>query len=150
MLCNAVTFSYWKIKKNNGKYTGINCWNFDGHPGICYGVNLRIQSEYREIRIRNSSIFGHFSRSDNFCLSEKLETLKLLVFVCDKKMDCKQSCHIWIDLRGFIPIIFSKKSFLAFFRYFKLWGTPLCYLFLLFRTMLLFFITKLTVYKSIP
>ena len=28
-----------------------------------YGVNLRIQSEYRKIRTRNSSVFGHFSRS---------------------------------------------------------------------------------------
>ena len=28
-----------------------------------YSVNLRIQSEYRKIRTRNISIFGHFSRS---------------------------------------------------------------------------------------
>ena len=28
-----------------------------------YGVNLRIQSEYRKIRTRNNSVFGHFSRS---------------------------------------------------------------------------------------
>ena len=26
-----------------------------------YGVNLRIQSEYRKIRTRNNSVFGHFS-----------------------------------------------------------------------------------------
>ena len=30
-----------------------------------YRVNLRIQSEYRKIRIRKNSVFGHFSRSDN-------------------------------------------------------------------------------------
>ena len=29
-----------------------------------YGINLRIQSEYRKIRTRNNSLFGHFSRSD--------------------------------------------------------------------------------------
>ena len=29
-------------------------------------VNLRIQSEYRKIRTRNNSVFGHFSRSDSF------------------------------------------------------------------------------------
>ena len=29
-----------------------------------YGVNLRIQSEYRRIRTRNNSVFGHFSRSE--------------------------------------------------------------------------------------
>ena len=28
-----------------------------------YKVNLRIQSEYRKIRTRNNSVFGHFSRS---------------------------------------------------------------------------------------
>ena len=29
-----------------------------------YSVNLRIQSEYREIRIRKNSVFRHFSRSE--------------------------------------------------------------------------------------
>ena len=29
-----------------------------------YYVNLHIQSEYREIRTRNNSVFGHFSRSE--------------------------------------------------------------------------------------
>ena len=33
-----------------------------------YWVNLRIQSEYRKIRTRNNSVFGHFSRSDMFKL----------------------------------------------------------------------------------
>ena len=28
-----------------------------------YGVNLRIQSEYRKIGTRINSVFGHFSRS---------------------------------------------------------------------------------------
>ena len=27
-----------------------------------YGVNLRIQSEYRKMRTRKNSVFGHFSR----------------------------------------------------------------------------------------
>ena len=27
---------------------------------------VRIQPEYRKIRTRNNSVFGHFSRSDNF------------------------------------------------------------------------------------
>ena len=31
-----------------------------------YFVNLRIQSEYRKIRTRNNSVFGHFSRSEDF------------------------------------------------------------------------------------
>ena len=29
-----------------------------------YSVNLPIQSEYRKIRTRNNSVFGHFSHSD--------------------------------------------------------------------------------------
>ena len=38
-----------------------------------YSVNLCIQSEYRKIRTRNSSVFCHFSHSDRFCyLSVKL------------------------------------------------------------------------------
>ena len=30
-----------------------------------YGANLFIQSEYRKIRTRKNSLFGHFSRSAN-------------------------------------------------------------------------------------
>ena len=32
---------------------------------LSYFVNLRIQSEFRKIRTRNDSVFGHFSRSDS-------------------------------------------------------------------------------------
>ena len=28
-----------------------------------YGVNLRVHSEYRKIRTKKDSVFGHFSRS---------------------------------------------------------------------------------------
>ena len=31
-----------------------------------YEVNLRIQSEYRKIRTRKNSVFGHFSRNVSF------------------------------------------------------------------------------------
>ena len=30
-----------------------------------FGVNLRIQSEYRKIQTRENSVFGHFSRSED-------------------------------------------------------------------------------------
>ena len=33
-----------------------------------YGVNLRVQSEYRKIRTRNNSVFGHISGSNFFFL----------------------------------------------------------------------------------
>ena len=35
-----------------------------------YGVNYRIQSEYRKIRTRKNSLFGHFSRSEPATLPE--------------------------------------------------------------------------------
>ena len=31
-----------------------------------YGVNLRIKYEYRKMRTRKNSVFGHFSRSARF------------------------------------------------------------------------------------
>ena len=37
-----------------------------------YGLSLRIQSEYRKIRTRNNSVFGHFSRSVGYKVSNSL------------------------------------------------------------------------------
>ena len=37
-----------------------------------YFVNLRIQSQYREIRARNNSVFGHFSRCDMVNINVKI------------------------------------------------------------------------------
>ena len=37
-----------------------------------FGLNLRIQSEYRKIRTRNNSVFGHFS-----CIASSNETLEI-------------------------------------------------------------------------
>ena len=34
-------------------------------------LRLRIQSEYRKIRTRNNSVFGHFSRSEQSSLQDK-------------------------------------------------------------------------------
>ena len=56
----------WKVSKYavfSGPYFPL--------PGLntkIYEVNLRIQSEYRKIRTRNNSVFGHFSRSVNLFL----------------------------------------------------------------------------------
>ena len=38
-----------------------------------YGVNIRIQFEYRKIRTRKTSVFGHFSRIDA-CLKFFVQT----------------------------------------------------------------------------
>ena len=44
-----------------------------------FGLNLRIQSEYRKIRTRNNSVFGHFSR-----IASSNETLEIhfLEIIC--------------------------------------------------------------------
>ena len=41
-----------------------------------YGVNLRIQPEYRKIRTRNNSVFGHFSCSGGKNILSKLSRRK--------------------------------------------------------------------------
>ena len=41
----------------------ITAWNYPNTELFLVYVNLRIQSEYRKIRTRNTSIFGHFSCS---------------------------------------------------------------------------------------
>ena len=54
----------WKVSKYgviSGPYFPVFGLNMK-----IYGVNLSIQSEYRKIRTRNNSIFGHFSCSDRY------------------------------------------------------------------------------------
>ena len=51
----------WKVSKYgviSGPYLPVLRLNKES-----YGVSLRIQSEYRKIRTKNNSVFGHFSRS---------------------------------------------------------------------------------------
>ena len=51
----------WKVSKYgvfSGPYLPVFALNTE-----IYRVNLRIQSEYKKIRTRNNSVFGHFSRS---------------------------------------------------------------------------------------
>ena len=64
-----------KMRIVNLSYSGVTAWKVSKYevffgPYISvfglnteiYAVNLRIQSEYRKIRTRNNSVFGHFSR----------------------------------------------------------------------------------------
>ena len=53
----------WKVSKY-GVISGPYFPAFGLNTEI-YGVNLRIQSEYRKIRTKNNSVFGHFSHSGN-------------------------------------------------------------------------------------
>ena len=54
-------YTAWKVPKYRF-FSGPDFLIFGLNTEI-YGVNLRIQSEYRKIRTRNNSTFGHFSRS---------------------------------------------------------------------------------------
>ena len=57
-----LTVTAWKVSKKgvfSGPYFPVFVLNME-----IYGVNLRIQSEYRKIRTRKNSVFGHFSRSE--------------------------------------------------------------------------------------
>ena len=49
--------------------------NFSGPYFLAFGLNtetysvsLRIQSECRKIQTREISVFGHFSRSEEYCM----------------------------------------------------------------------------------
>ena len=46
-----------------------------------------IQSKYRKIRIKNNSVFGHFSRSENFQKSDSLIYLWVVAFYRSKQND---------------------------------------------------------------
>ena len=61
----------WKVSKY-GVFSGPYFPAFGLNTEI-YSVNLRIQSEYRKIRTRKTSVFGHFSRSVE--VAQELEDL---------------------------------------------------------------------------
>ena len=42
-----------------------------------YSISLRIQSEYRKIRTRNNSVFGHFSRSGFLVIFLQIQSNKV-------------------------------------------------------------------------
>ena len=64
--------------------------NTEGLNMEIYGVNIRIQSEYRKIRTRNNSLFGHFSRS----IIQK-ENYKGLKFHWNNSSDLKISTSLF-------------------------------------------------------
>ena len=71
IVCNKV-YTAWNVSKYGAifgpqGYDQNTVRNFPvfGLNTEIYRVNPRIQSEYRKIRTRNNSIFGHFSHSDS-------------------------------------------------------------------------------------
>ena len=56
-----MNYTAWKVSKY-GVFSGPYFLVIGLNTEI-YGVNLYIQSEYRKIRTRKNSVFGHFSRS---------------------------------------------------------------------------------------
>ena len=70
--CLSKTKGYWESKRSKmskyGVFSGLYFPVF-GMNTETYGVNLRIQSEYRKIRTRKNSVFEQFSRSDSVRIS---------------------------------------------------------------------------------
>ena len=64
----------WKVAKC-GVFSGLYFPVFGLNTEI-YEVNLRIQSEYRKIRTRKNTIFGHFSRSVSRSLFSKNASMR--------------------------------------------------------------------------
>ena len=70
--CLSKTKDYWESKRSKmSKYGVISGLYFPvfGMNREIYGVNLRIQYEYRKIRTRKNSVFEQFSRSDSVSIS---------------------------------------------------------------------------------
>ena len=61
--------SVWKVSGSYFPVFGLN--------REIYGVNLRIQSEYKKIRTRNNFVFGHFSNSDSFTWQNRFSHVTL-------------------------------------------------------------------------
>ena len=86
---------------------------------LIYGVNLRIQSEYRKIRTRKTSVFGHFSRSvmksrnqEGYGNFKKLTIIKrskfhLTLNMADK-MHFKEREHVILKNKTFLNVSFLK------------------------------------------
>ena len=69
----------WKVSKY-GVFSGSDFPVFGLNTEI-YCVNLRIQSEYRKIRTRKKSVFGHFSSSAYFTQCQVIrETFYIFLF----------------------------------------------------------------------
>ena len=63
-------FTAWKVSKY-GVFSGLHFPVFGLNTEI-YGVNLRIQSEYRKTRTRNNSVIQHILAGATSCLSPDL------------------------------------------------------------------------------
>ena len=94
----------WKVSKYrvvSGPYFPVFGLNTE-----IYGINFRIQSEYRKIRTRNNSVFGHFSRSVCMC-----------IFTCLYVRGC---VHIYICI--YISVFSFDLSIFMFFFSFTLFS----------------------------
>ena len=100
---NLVKNTAWKVSK----YRVISGWYFPvfGLNAEIYFVNLRIQFEYRKIRTRNNSVFGHFSRSEMVRI-----VALMMLFVKKSKTKIKQRKMITSDEVATILITMIQES----------------------------------------
>ena len=94
---------------NNGVFSGPYFPVFGLNTEI-YGVNLRIQSEYRKIRTRKNYAFGHFSRSVDINLRLSVNCIR------DSKLYTSFSSTHFLPVFSFNTSWKHKKS-LVFWRF---------------------------------
>ena len=75
-----------------------------------FTVNLRIQSEYRKIRTRNNSVFGHFSRCES-----SHDSSQYFRCIFGSKLLVSAFTHLFFQFRISHPEIFCRKGFLKRF-----------------------------------
>ena len=85
---------------------------FLGAYVLVFGLNLRIQSEYRKILARKISVFGHFSRSAHFSdVKHLLSVIKTALSNC---------IVVFVHtISGHITFIFLDSSLFGYFKYFR-------------------------------
>ena len=82
----------WKVSKY-GVFSGPYFLVFELNTEI-YEVNLRIQSEYRKIKTRKYSVFGHFSGSDVHAQSAKYILGKWGLYLHKNQFSIKKNWNI--------------------------------------------------------
>ena len=80
------SFFYWRVKT-------LSCqiwWGY--HSAKIVHIRSHFWCEYREIRIRNNSIFGHFSRSVWRCFSSIFSNKLIMSIVLSHLLSFSFSC----------------------------------------------------------
>ena len=73
-----------------------------------YGIDLRIQSEYREVRTRKMSVFGLYSRSAHPTANINTKALETTIFSQNQEIKCLSMNFPYINTRICCSLMFAK------------------------------------------